>query len=278
MRGKFIGVLPLCSSQSPSSGDAYLMATFLKYQGINNYLKAILRGNRRYFVILVVDSGYVVVARNMPVQLQNIPSVVDICEESRCVLLHPSSRHYLYHFQRNSSNKIEKCPRNDALLTLTENVIRWTRILRKQCEQAHAGLKQLCQILDCKKLPLTFMQPFSRQQLRKYGLNTGRFANSPKLAFIVVCAISFFNTYHPGFEISYMDQNESVVAASMFLRRLFIENPLLYPNLWDGIRFTSTRDNEWTEVTVGQLKQDNSIINFPQLAADEINPGTFLPL
>ena len=269
MIGKFLSVLPLCSSQSPSSGDAYLMATFLRFQGVNNYLKAILRGNGRFFCILVVDSGYVVVAPNMPQQLQNIPSVVDICRECHCVLLHPSARHYPYHFERNSSNKIVKCPRNDALKTLTENVIRFTRMLRKQCEQSHAGVKQMCQILDCKKLPLTFLQPFSRQQLRKYGIQT--FINSPKLAFIVIACLSFYNTYHPGFEISFMDQNESIVAAQMFLRRLFIENPLSY-DIWDGIRFTTSRDNDWSEVTVGQLKQNN-ILGFPQLAPNEINPG-----
>ena len=73
MDGKVLAILPLSSSQTPSSGDAYLVARFsdiLDSMGITNILRTILRGNRRFFVVLAVDAGFVVVTRNAPNQIR----------------------------------------------------------------------------------------------------------------------------------------------------------------------------------------------------------------
>ena len=61
MSGKFLAVLPLASSQSPSSGDHYLLMRFDDIQRNNGqqetYVRALLSGNDEYFIILVVDAG-----------------------------------------------------------------------------------------------------------------------------------------------------------------------------------------------------------------------------
>ena len=54
--GKIVGLLPIATSQSPSSGDAYLTRKFVGLQDdgpSENYLRVLLRGNDRFFVVLV---------------------------------------------------------------------------------------------------------------------------------------------------------------------------------------------------------------------------------
>ena len=263
--GKFLNVFPLCSSQSPSSGDAYLTATYAR---LSNVLTAILRGNHRFFVIFVVDSGYVIESRTRPLAVANIPNVVQICQNNHCVLLHTSDKHNTYHLQRNSAGKIVKIPRDNTLESLSENVVRFTRIMRKVMEQAHAGLKQMLKFTNAKKLMNTYLRPFTARQRRKYGLDDS-FRNISKLSFIIVVCLSLYNTYHPGFGLSFMSDQEQVFAANQFVRRLFLENPLLYRDLWP-VNFVG-RDRQWTEILVTDLPLRNNL-GFPQLQPDQINP------
>ena len=54
--GKIVGLLPIATSQSPSSGDAYLTRKFVGLQDdgpSENYLRVMLRGNDTFFVVLV---------------------------------------------------------------------------------------------------------------------------------------------------------------------------------------------------------------------------------
>ena len=60
--GKILGIIPLCSSKSPSSGDGYLLKLFNNLMDITsseNYFRRIIRGNNTHFVIIVMDGGYV---------------------------------------------------------------------------------------------------------------------------------------------------------------------------------------------------------------------------
>ena len=135
-QGKFESVFPLCSSQSPTCGDVYLTAT---YNNLSNYLRKILEGNSEFFIILIVDAGFVMESRRQPPSVANIPSLIDICTASNAVILHTSDKHQTYHLVKNASGKIVKAPRNPALETLSENTIAYSRTFRKINEQAHGG-------------------------------------------------------------------------------------------------------------------------------------------
>ena len=53
--GKIVALLPIATSQSPSSGDGYLVQRYIGLQddgSSENYLRVLLRGNRRFFVVL----------------------------------------------------------------------------------------------------------------------------------------------------------------------------------------------------------------------------------
>ena len=57
--GKIIAVLPICSSQSPSSGDGYLFQRLVGLEDdgpSENYLRVLLSGNATYFVVLVTGT------------------------------------------------------------------------------------------------------------------------------------------------------------------------------------------------------------------------------
>ena len=273
MSGKFLGVLPLASSQSPASGDGYLTATYVNLMDrengrINNYLRAILRGNSRFFVILVCDAGFVMTARNAPSQLRNVDNLVDICNQEHCVLLHTSSNHHTYHLSLDSNGEIVKVPVDPNLLTHSENVVRLTRMARKPEEQAHSGLKGSWQITNAKKMRNTFFDPFSSGELNKFGLDRS-WANVSKMSYIAYVACSLYNSYHAGFRMRFLDDAEQIVAAQQFVHRLFLENPFNYPHLFP-IQLDK-RDRQWNQVTVAEL-QTNDILNFPKLTVAELNP------
>ena len=55
-----------------------------------------------------------------------------------------------------------------------------------------------------------------------------------------------------------------VKMARIFKKRLFLQNPLLHPDIWP-LRFTDTRcGSDWTELTFGQLDV-NDVIGFPKI-------------
>ena len=266
MMGKFLAVLPLSSSQSPSSGDSYLTSTYLnlqdqQYGRFSNYLRAILRGNQTYFTILACDAGYVMVSRNQPTQVQQLDTLVDVAAQEGCFLLHTSTKNHPYHIARNSRGKLEKVAFDETNKTLTETTVRITRLIRKPMEQSHCGLKQGYHITDAKKLPNSYLMPHSRSKLRKYGIDIS-FCNVCKMSYIAVTCCSLYNSYHPGFTIRYLNHNEQIVAARQVISRMFIENPLCYNEIWP-IQLGRS-DSQWQRVTLNQLAA-NDILNFPKL-------------
>ena len=247
--GKFVSVFPLCSSQSPSSGDAYLTATYAR---LSDHLRTILRGNNIYFVILITDAGFVMESPRAPRAVQNVPSLTRICDECSCVLLHTSNTNSTYHLVRNAAGGIVKsAPRDPSLRTLSQNTVAFTRIFRKVDEMSHGGVKQQMKILNAKKLPNSYLQSFTTADLRRYGLGC-QFENVSKLSFIAVAAMSLFNQYHPGFKLLFIgDQTEQLFNANQYMERLWKENSLIYSELWP-VNLTG-RDNQWRQITVGEL-------------------------
>ena len=62
---KFIALIPIASSQTPSSGDGLLLANYIEIDDgspTGHYVRSILRGNETYFVILICDTGFVMKA------------------------------------------------------------------------------------------------------------------------------------------------------------------------------------------------------------------------
>ena len=68
---KIVGLFPAASSQSPSSGDSLLLSKHIELQDsteTGRYMRSILHGNDRYFVILITDAGFVMTPPNAPIQ------------------------------------------------------------------------------------------------------------------------------------------------------------------------------------------------------------------
>ena len=93
----------------------------------------------------------------------------------------------------------------------------------------------------------------------------------PRLNIIATVCCSLLNTFHPGFSPLYMSPGEQIRSARIFLDRLFLVNPLIYPEIWP-LSFTLARTgNDWKEITFGSLVE-NDVLDFPKLGQDEINP------
>ena len=60
-------------------------------------MRALLRGNESYFVILVCDAGFVMDVPNAPMEARDCINLDTICQQEHCVLLHTSNKHYKYH-------------------------------------------------------------------------------------------------------------------------------------------------------------------------------------
>ena len=272
---KFLGVFPVASSQTPSSGDGLLLAKHIELEDSSDtgqYMRSILRGNDEYFVVLICDAGFVIDVHNAPVQSrgENSVTLAQVCEQERCVLLHTSSKYERYHLEKTASGKIRKVPWVAGNPSLDQNVIKFTRMLRKMQEQIHAALKAMFKILDMRHMWNDCLLPLSSKQMEMLDMPP-EFKDVPKLTYIVTVCCSLLNAYHPGFYPLYMDALEHVRAAKIFLARLFLENPLLHPEIWP-VDFTKARTgNDWQEMTFGDLAE-NDVLNFPKLDRHSINP------
>ena len=272
LSSKFVGLLPVASSQSPASGDGLLISKHIELEDgseASHYVRSILRGNSTYFVILVTDAGFVCVVPNAPVQAHG-PSLAEVCDQEGAVLLHTSSKHEKYHLQITPQGTIIKIPWSPDRATLDENVVKLTRLIRKIQEQVHAGLKAMFKILDNRHLWNSVLLPFTTTQLNRFNLSPS-YKDSPRLNFIATVCCSLFNSSHPGFLPLHMDAIEQVRSASSLLTRLFLENPLLHPDIWPHRLDGPRRDSAWTEISFRDL-EENDVLEFPKLNAETINP------
>jgi hypothetical protein len=163
---KFVGLLSISSSQTPSSGDGLLLSKHIELEdgsSTGQYMRSILRGNDQYFVVLICDAGFVIKVPNAPVQSRgpNAVTLASVCEEEKCVLLHTSTKYERFHLVRTQAGKLRRVPWAPGNRTLDENVIKFVRIFRKFQEMIHAALKAMFKIMDMRHiwnsslLPLT---------------------------------------------------------------------------------------------------------------------------
>ena len=272
--GKFQAVLPLASSQSPSSGDHYLLMRFEDVQRSNNlqetYVRTLLSGNDEHFVIVIVDSGFVHDQHNKPREVHNIPTLPDICHDCHAVLLHTSTKHEPYVLVRDDQNQIVQVPPDDENPTAIENSVKWTRIFRATQEMIHASLKGRFRYLDNKHMVNSSLNALRPQQLRRFGLPEA-YKDVPKLSYLSINCCSLLNSTHPGYGVLYIHPDDQIAAANRLLKRVFVRNPLLH-EMWPAadIKFDGAHSC-WTSSTFG-LVYDQNLINFPRLETHQINP------
>ena len=133
MSPKFVAFLPIATSQSPSSGDGLLISKHIQLQetdGSGQYVRSIIRGNARFFVILVVDAGFVITVPNASCESRGDITLAELCEQEDCVLLHTSNTVLTYHLEKAANGKIRKVPRVPGKPTLDENAVKFSRLLR----------------------------------------------------------------------------------------------------------------------------------------------------
>ena len=126
LAGKFVGLIPLASSQSPSSGDGLLLAKHIELEDTSDagkYMRTILRGNSEYFVILVCDAGFVCHVPNAPKEARGPQAVTldQVCSQEGALLLHTSNKNNRYHLQFTPEGQIRKIPWTAGRPTLDEN-------------------------------------------------------------------------------------------------------------------------------------------------------------
>ena len=275
---KFVGIVPIASSQSPSSGDSFLLSTHIALeddQEGEKYVRTLLRGNNEHFVILATDAGFVTLPPNAPQEFTQNPSVrtlAQICEEEGAILLHTSSKSEKYHLQETENGKIIKVAWQEGFPTLDENVVKLTRMIRKTQEQIHGALKQMFPMLNVRKLYLDSLKPLPQSQLLRFNLVGEEFKNMPRLNFIATVCCSLLNTLHPGFKPAYLGIAEQERIPRILMGRLFLENPLLH-EIWP-MSLTSSARSRWTEITFGDLDGCNNL-GFPQLSRERLNPVVF---
>ena len=211
---------------------------------------------------------------NAPTQAKgpNAVTLASVCKEVGCILLHTSSRYEKFHIEKMQNGKLKISPWEAGKPSLSENRIKFVRLLRKPQEQIHAALKQRFKFLDMRHLPNSLLQPLSKKILARYGM-ADEYKDTPKINFLVTVCCSMLNEYHPGFNPLSLDDCMEVRTAQIIVKRLFLENPFLHPEIWP-IDFTIARPgHHWKELTVKEWKEDH-IFNFPfpQLNKGQINP------
>ena len=234
----------------------------------DNYFRSLVRGNDKFFVILITDAGYVIKAHNAPNQVKNLPTVGDVCDDENCVHLHTSDKYETYHLSMNSNGKIEKVPRSSEQPTFDENTVKFTRLFRKNQELIHGSAKQIFSFMNRRKIPTSYLLPFSTKFLEKHGLNA-EYRNVPILSFIMTSIFSLLNSIHPGYRPLFADDEEQRFMAQNILQRMFLVNPLLHPEVWP-ITFDTSKTRTrggWIETTLGDY-YDNG--DFPRLPSNEL--------
>jgi hypothetical protein len=116
----------------------------------------------------------------------------------------------------------------------------------------------------------TSLLPLTSKQLAMFGMPP-EYRDMPKLNYIATVCCSLLNSHHPGFTPLYMDIAGEIRTANIILGRLFLENPLMHPEIWP-VNFSKARTgNDWTELAFRDL-EENDVLNFPKLDRDSVNP------
>ena len=86
------------------------------------------------------------------------------------MLLHTSHTYEKYHLEITSEGKIRKAEWTEGRETLDQNIVKFTRLLRKIQEQLHAALKGMFKILDMRHLWNSVLLPFTPRWLTRFDL------------------------------------------------------------------------------------------------------------
>ena len=270
MDGKVIGLIPISTSQSPSSGDGFIFQIYVGLEDdgpSENYLRMLLGGDEEFFVCAVSDAGFVVRLRNGPTQVQDLPNMSQLCDQPdvQAVHLHTSTKHDPYLLKKDANGMLYKAEFDEEERTLVENTIKFTRYLRMVQENVHASLKKTFSFLDAKKMSNSYLKPFSRTEQHKYNLPDSH-QKIPKLSVYTVVACSLLNEIHPGYRPLYLREEDQEPMADNILFRMSVENPLLYEEIWP-VSFTGAgaRDRgDWSMVQVAFLEYENeNFLGFP---------------
>ena len=179
-----------------------------------------------------------------------------------------------YHLVLTDTGEIIKTDRNPEKPTADENAIKFTRFLRKTQEQIHGSLKNTFSFANNRKIPTSYLLPFSQQFLQKHSLDD-QYKHVPMLSFIIVCMFSLLNATHPGYRPHFLDERDQQRAARQVLRRMWLENPLLHTQDWpldfDRPNSRCREGSKWTPKTFLAL-ENNDVLNFPKVSREEINP------
>ena len=273
MNGKIIAAIPCTTGSTPESGDKH---AFQKFVGLEDeseysesYVRVLLRGNDRFFVVLVSDAGFVVKLRNSPVQIRQYPSMSELCDQEGALHLHTSTNFDEYLLMKNADGKLEKVDFDEDQKTIVENTINWTRKKRMVQENIHANLKRTFSFLNGKKVKSSYLKPYSASDRRAYKFPDSH-KNMPKLSVITLNCASLLNEIHPGYQLQWLSAADQGPMAHNIIQRMDKENPLLYEDMWP-IDFTSTgQRNGWTKVSLAFLEYENDVLGFPKLTEDEV--------
>ena len=202
-------------------------------------------------------------------------TLAELCDQEDFVLLHTSNKYLKYHLEKTVGGKIRKVQRVAGKPTLDENAVKFTRLLRKTQEQIHAALKQMFPFLNLRKLWLDCLKPLTLRQLTKFGLPGDRFEDLPRLNYLVTVCCSLINFFHPGFKPLFMNSdNEQIRLATIILKRLFLENPLLHPEIWPVELNPRSNSTSWTEISFAEMSS-SGFMEFPQLTPETLTPTVF---
>ena len=274
LSGKILGICPASTSQTPASGDAHIMASYINLEDTSNsgsYVRTLLGGDGEFFVVLVVDAGFVARVPNAPRSIRNLPTLVDVCNEVGAIILHTSNGQYTYHLRINAHGNLEKViPRVENRPTMDEVAVKFSRLLRKPQEQSFGSLKGMFKMLGAKHIANSLLQPLSRTYIEKFRVPQ-ELAKVPKITFFATSICSIYNQTHAGFRLLYFDTPEQQIqAARSFLQRMNCENPLLHDIF--NINFESRVRGQWQELTIGDFNGQQNPINFPRITIDDLNP------
>ena len=231
-----------------------------------SYVRTILSGNDQFYVILITDAGFTVDQKNKPREVKDAKTLGEITDECGCFWLHTSTTNEEFVLVRDQDGKITKAAPDPDDPTAIENTIKFVRIFRKVMEMIHAALKQRFAILNQKFLFYAAVLPLHASY--QSGLNSS-YQYICRLSFIVIVCSSLLNKFHPGFGITYLDDNEHHAAADRLLARLFTRNPLLH-DIWPPEVQFEKSGGLWVETNFGDFHSHG--LNFPRLTPQQINP------
>ena len=126
-----------------------------------------------------------------------------------------------------------------------------------------------------RKLWLDCLKPLTLRQLTKFGLPGDRFEDLPRLNYLVTVCCSLINFFHPGFKPLFINSdNAQTRLAIIILKRLFLENPLLHPEIWPVELNPRSNSASWTEISFAEMSS-SGFMEFPQLTPETLTPTVF---